>query len=76
MLGIFEKIFKKNNAPEWFCRDMKNRVPEAEIKDKIGSELRNLVGQRGYDKELWTDEYIGRVANLYYKFFDQLYMQS
>ena len=77
MFGNFmQSLFKKNQAPEWFCRDVKNKVSEAEIKEKIKLELHNIVEVNSYNKQLWNEDFIGKMAALYYKFFDQLYMQS
>ena len=75
MIGnLIHKLLKKNQAPEWFYLDMKNKVPEAEIKNKIRAKIKEEVTSRGYDLELWTDEFITKMTALYYKYFDQLYM--
>lgn len=75
MIGEFiTRLLKKNAAPEWFCRDIRNKVPEAEIKEKIRIELGHIVDERAYDRTIWTDEFVVRMAGIYYKFFDQLYM--
>jgi hypothetical protein len=75
MIGnLIHKLLKKNRAPEWFCLDMKNKTPEAEIKNKIRVKIREEVSARGYNLELWSDEFINKMTGLYYKYFDQLYM--
>ena len=77
MIGnLVHKLLKKNDAPDWFCAERKRKTPEAEIKAKIRTSIEFEVHNRGYDRHLWNNEFIGKMTNLYYKFFDQLYMQS
>ncbi len=77
MIGeIVQKLLKKNDAPEWFCADIKKRTPESEIKAKIRNAIIVEIAQRGYNKELWDDEMVSSMTVLYFRFFEQLYTQS
>lgn len=74
--GLLDRFLKKSHAPDWFSVDMKRHVPENEIKVKIRKSIEAEVHNRGYNRELWDEEFIGTMTLLYYKYFDQLYMQS
>ena len=77
MIGeLVNRLLKKNDAPEWFCADKKRKIPENEIKGKIRASIEYEISLRGYDNELWNDDFVNKMTGLYYKFFDQLYMQS
>ena len=77
MIGnLVHKLLKKNDAPEWFCAEKKRKTPESEIKTKIRSHIESEIVNRNYDMKYWNEDVISRMTNLYYKFFDQLYMQS
>ncbi len=73
---LVNKFLKKNHAPDWFCVDMRRNVPESEIKAKIRMSIEAEVHNREYSRELWDEEFINTMTLLYFKFFDQLYMQN
>ncbi len=74
--GLVDRFLKKNPAPDWFANDIRKNVPENVIKAKIRSSLETEIDIRGYDRRLWNPEFVNNMTNLYFKFFDQLYMQS
>ena len=74
--GLVNKLLKKNDAPDWFCAEMKKHTPEAEIKAMIRHFIEIEIQSRDYNRDLWNDELIKSMTGLYFKYFDQLYMQS
>lgn len=74
LLGLQAKT--PSRAPQWFCADISNGVPEEQIKKKIHQELVKEIEHFNYNREVWTDEFTHKVAGLYYSMFDQLYLES
>ena len=70
---MFSIFGKKSAAPDWFVADKKNGVSEEEMQEKIRNEVTVLVMSNRYDERIWDKEFIDKVTELYYRFFEQLY---
>lgn len=76
MAGYLQTMMEQNKAPGWFFLDRAKGMPEWEITDKIRLEIFSDVINRGYDMNLWTEDFIARIAKAYYLFFDKLFAES
>ncbi|GAA5140616.1 hypothetical protein GCM10023213_23460 [Prosthecobacter algae] len=52
--------------PDWFITGIKAGKNESQLTEYIRAELQDDVFVRGYDKALWTPDFILRIAKVYY----------
>jgi hypothetical protein len=76
MAGYLQTMMEQNKAPGWFFLDRAKGLPDMEIIEKIRLEVFNDVINRGYDMNLWTEDFISRVAGAYFLFFNKLFIES
>ena len=69
------KAPQNTDLPEWFIIDKICNVPDSEIQDKIRLEVYNEVINRGYNLELWKENFIEKIAETYMQFFNRQYQE-